>query len=176
VTVSLFTRQSDEETSQAIVFVDSYSPLAITRRRHRASSVGEIEDILGQYIGPAGGARDRVGLSPAPHLEREGLTNDWLVRLREEAERVLSGALGSTVSTLVFQDKSDLTHDEKLQVSKSIRQISRSLQLSRQELPMRTAACPAQGVQARTSSRAFRSASPRSTSRFASRTGTAPWR
>jgi len=47
---------------------------------------------------------------------------------------VLSGALGSTVSTLVFQDKSDLTHDEKLQVSKSIRQISRSLQLSRQEL------------------------------------------
>ncbi len=134
VTVSLFTRQSDEETSQAIVFVDSYSPLAITRRRHRASSVGEIEDILGQYIGPLE-ARETVSVFLRRHrLDREGLTNDWLIRLREEAERVLSGALGSTVSTLVFQDKSDLTHDEKLQVSKSIRQISRSLQLSRQEL------------------------------------------
>jgi PAS domain S-box-containing protein len=133
VAVSLFTRQSDEETSRAIVFVDSYSPMPFAPGR-RPKSVEEIEDILGQYIGPLE-AKEAVSVFLRRNgLARETLSAESLVRLREEAQRVLSGALGPTVSTLVFQDKMVLTHDEKVQVSKSIRQISRSLQLSRQEL------------------------------------------
>jgi hypothetical protein len=51
VGVSLFTRQSDAETHQAIVFVDSFSPLPFSPSR-RPADIAEIEDILGQYIGP----------------------------------------------------------------------------------------------------------------------------
>ncbi len=43
VGVSLFTRQSDEETRQAIIFVDSYSPLHFSPT-HRPANVSEIED------------------------------------------------------------------------------------------------------------------------------------
>jgi len=42
--------------------------------------------------------------------------------------------VGPSISTLVFQDRMVLTHDEALRVSNSIQQISRSLRLSRQEL------------------------------------------
>jgi PAS domain S-box-containing protein len=133
VTVSFFTRQTDEETGRAIVFVDSYTPMPLAPVR-KPASIEEIEDILGQYIGPME-AREAVSVFLRRNrLTRGSLTGEALVRLREEAERVLSGALGPSVSMLVFQDKSVLTHDEKLQVSKSIRQISQSLQLSRQEL------------------------------------------
>ncbi|HEY6010165.1 MAG TPA: ATP-binding protein, partial [Nitrospirota bacterium] len=46
----------------------------------------------------------------------------------------LSGALGPAISTLVFQDRMVLTHEETLRVSDSLQQISRNLRLSRQEL------------------------------------------
>jgi len=56
------------------------------------------------------------------------------MKLREEAEQILSGALGPSISTLVFQELSAISRDESHRISHSIRQISRSLRLSRQEL------------------------------------------
>ena len=58
VGVSLFTRQSDAEVRQAIVFVDSYSPAQFAPSQ-RPLTVPEIEDILGQYLGH-GEAREAI--------------------------------------------------------------------------------------------------------------------
>jgi PAS domain S-box-containing protein len=133
VSVSLFTRPTIAETRQAIIFVDSFSPRHFPSTQ-RQLSVAEIEDILGQYIGQ-GEARDAVDMFFRKNgLARQSISGEWLLKLREEAERILSGALGPSISTLVFQDKMVLTHDEALRVSDSIQQISRSLRLSRQEL------------------------------------------
>ena len=133
VGVSLFTRQSDAETRQAIIFVDSYSPLQFPHA-HRPADLAELEDILGQYIG-GGEAREVIdGFLRKNGLDRHSISGEWLLRLRQEAERALSGALGTSISTLVFQDRLVLTHDEALRVSDSLQQISRSLRLSRQEL------------------------------------------
>ncbi len=133
VGVSLFTRQSDSETRQAIIFVDSYSPLQFSLPQ-RPSTIQEIEDILGQYIGLFE-AREAVEVFLKKNrLSRESISHDWLLKLRQEAERMLSGALGPSISTLVFQDRAVLTHEEALRFSNSVQQISRSLRLSRQEL------------------------------------------
>ncbi len=133
VTVSLFTRQTDEDTRQAIIFVDSFSPRHFSSMQ-RPATIAVIEDALGQYIGP-GEARAAIeGFLGRNNLTREAISGEWLMRLREEAERILSGVLGPSISTLVFQELSTMSHDETHRVSNSIRQISRSLRLSRQEL------------------------------------------
>jgi len=133
VGVSIFTRQSDAETRQAIIFVDSYSPLQFSQT-HRPVNIAEIEDILGQYIGQFE-AREVVDVFLKKNMiTRQTISGEWLQKLRQEAEQILSGALGPSISTLVFQERMVLTHDEALRVSDSIQQISRSLRLSRQEL------------------------------------------
>ncbi|NTW65088.1 MAG: PAS domain S-box protein [Nitrospirae bacterium] len=133
VTVSLFTRQSDEETRQAIIFVDSFSPRHFSST-HRPVNITAIEDILGQYIGPAEAQEVVNGFLRRNSLTRESVSGDWLAKLREEAERVLAGALGPSVSTLVFRELGGSTPDDAHHISTSIQQISRSLRLSRQEL------------------------------------------
>jgi PAS domain S-box-containing protein len=133
VGVSLFTRQSDAETRQAIIFVDSYSPLHFSLS-HRPSNIAEIEDILGQYIGRVEAGEAIETFLDKYGLERTSISGEWLLKLRQEAESILSGVLGPSISTLVFQDRAVLTHEEALRVSNSVQQISRSLRLSRQEL------------------------------------------
>ena len=133
VGVSIFTRQSDADKRQAIIFVDSYSPLQFSQT-HRPADIAEIEDILGQYIGRAEASETVDGFLKKHNLTRQAVSTDWLQKLRQEAERVLSGALGPSISTLVFQNRGALSHDEALRMSDSIQQISRSLRLSRQEL------------------------------------------
>ncbi|HUJ18537.1 MAG TPA: ATP-binding protein [Nitrospirota bacterium] len=132
VGVSLFTRQSDAEMSQAIIFVDSYSPLQFTNPR--PSTIEEIEDILGQYLGSREARETIEGFLRRHRLERDSLSTEWLLMLRQEAEQALSGALGPTISALVFQERAVLTHEDAIRVSDSVRQISRSLTLSREEL------------------------------------------
>jgi PAS domain S-box-containing protein len=62
------------------------------------------------------------------------VSEDWLLRLRDEAEAVLSGAVGTPISRLAFEDRMLLTPEERFKISDSIRDISKSLRLSRQEL------------------------------------------
>ncbi len=133
VSVSLFTRQSDEETRQAIIFVDSYSPEYLPPSR-QPQTISAIEGILEQYLGPFEGREAVEGFLKKHRLERNALTNEWLLRLRQEAEWILSGALGPSISTLIFRDSMALAHDEKRQLSQSVSHISQSLRLSRLEL------------------------------------------
>lgn len=133
VTVSLFTKESEAETRQSMVFVDAYSPVELDLSR-KLMSVEEIEGILSGYIG----ASEAAG-TVRNFLRRNGLSGDviseeWLFRLREEAEAVLSGVFSPSISSLVFRDRTYLTPDEKAQISDSVKKISRSLRLSRQEL------------------------------------------
>ncbi len=133
VAVSLFTKQSDMETRQAIVFVESYSPPHFPHAV-MPKNISEIEGILEHYIGRVEAREAVEGFLGKNGLAREEVSGEWLASLREEAERILSGALGPSISTLIFQDSTVLTHDEKLRISESVRQISKSLRLSRQEL------------------------------------------
>ena len=108
VGVSLFTRQSDAEVRQAIIFVDSYSPAQFAPSQ-RPLTVIEIEDILAQYLGH-GEAREAVeGFLKRNRLDRKSVSGEWLLKLRQEAERLLSGALGPSISTLVFQERAVLS-------------------------------------------------------------------
>ena len=110
VGVSLFTRQSDAEMRQAIIFVESYSPLQFTHGQGH-STREEIEGILGQYLGRAE-AREAID----SFLKRNGLqgrlSQEGLLKLRQEAEQILSGALGPSISTLVFQERAVLTNED----------------------------------------------------------------
>ncbi|GAB4389420.1 MAG: hypothetical protein Kow0025_14630 [Thermodesulfovibrionales bacterium] len=133
VTVSMLTKDSESETRQAIIFVDSYSPLQLGLA-HAPQSVSEIEEILAYYLGRSE-AQDVVERFLRNNgLDRDSISGEWLMMLREEAEVILSGALGPTISTLIFQDRMVLTPEDKVKISSSISGIAKSLRLSRQEL------------------------------------------
>jgi PAS domain S-box-containing protein len=133
VSVSIFTKQTDAETKQTIVFVDTYSPLQFSLS-DSPKSIMDIENLLAKYIGSedASSVVDRFLVNNK--IARDQINNEWLLRLRGEAEKALSGVLSPSISSLIFKDKTVLTHDEKVQISDSVRKISSSLRLSRQEL------------------------------------------
>ncbi len=133
VSVSIFTKQSDAETRQTIIFVDTYSPLQIGHS-DRPRSLAEIEIILAEYLGSSEAAAAIETFMGKNSLQRDTLTYEWLLKLRSEAEILLSGVLGPSISSLIFRDRTVLTQDEKIQISDSVRQISSSLRFSRQEL------------------------------------------
>lgn len=129
---SIFSRQSAEEEKQALIFVDSYAPpIAAGKSTY---SVQQIEDVLGQYIGRRE-AREIVENFITRHgIQRSSLSHRDFIMLRNEAERVLSGALGSAIATIIFEDKLTLTEQERGDISDSIKQMTETLRLSRQEL------------------------------------------
>jgi Na+/proline symporter/signal transduction histidine kinase len=133
VTVSLMTRQSENETRQTMIFVDAYSPLQLGDSQV-PGSVSEVEKVLETYIGPVGSSQVIQGFLQKNGLSRHTVTGEWLLALRREAERVLAGVLSPAISSLILQDKTYLTQDDKEQISDSVRKISSSLRLSRQEL------------------------------------------
>lgn len=132
VGLSLFTGRSEEEERQGLLFVESYDTKLMPKRG--LYSVRKIEDILGQYVGRME-AREIVGR----FLSGEGIDavapgQGALLRLRNEAERVLSGVVGSSIATFIFEDKTILTEAERGEISCSIKQITDTLRLSRYEL------------------------------------------
>lgn len=130
--LSIFTRQDREEERQSLVFVESYSPKLLPVKS--SYGVQQIEDILGQYIGRRE-ARDIVENFIARHgISRNSISQDDLIKLKDEAERVMSGALGSAIATIIFEDKLTLTEQERGEISSSIKQMTDTLRLSRQEL------------------------------------------
>jgi PAS domain S-box-containing protein len=133
VTVSLFTKQSETETRQTMIFVDSYSPIQLSLS-HKPESIDEIERIFAEYTGQAESRHFIKSFLDKNRLDRNTISDEWLLTLRGEAELALSGSLGPSISSLIFQDKNILTHDDKVQISDSVRKISSSLRLSRQEL------------------------------------------
>jgi len=129
---SIFTRQSEEEERQALLFVESYSP----KMPHAKGSYSmqQIQEILGQYIGGRE-ARDVVNnFIVKQGINKDSISHNDLMRLRDEAERVLSGALGSAIATIIFEDKLTITEQERGEISSSIKQMADTLRFSRQEL------------------------------------------
>jgi Na+/proline symporter/signal transduction histidine kinase len=133
VSVSIFTKQTDAETKQTIVFVDTYSPLQLGLS-DSPKSIIDIENLLAKYIGSKDASSVVDKFLVTNKIKRENISNEWLIRLRGEAEKALSGVLSPSISSLIFKDNTVLTHDEKVQISDSVRKISSSLRLSRQEL------------------------------------------
>jgi PAS domain S-box-containing protein len=129
---SLFTTQKQEEERQGFLFVESYDPKLVSKKS--LYTIRQIEDILGQYVGKVE-AQEIIGrYIRRQGINRQSITQDDLVRLRGEAERILSGALGSSIATIIFEDKSTLTEEERGELSNSIKQITDTLRLSRHEL------------------------------------------
>ncbi len=133
VGISLAVRPSREEEIQALLFVESDDR---ARELPLGTSVtaADIEGILAQYVGAdqaSGVIEDFVARRAAPAPE---LSVQELRALRFEAERVLSGAIGSSLSSIVFEDKLVLSEKERSELSSSLQQITASLRLSRQEL------------------------------------------
>ncbi len=133
VGVSLFTKQSESETRQSIIFVDSLVPSTLSYPM-RPRSIKDIENLLGQYIGPQE-AEEAINAFMKKHsINKESITEDVLIKIREEAERILSGALGPSMSSLIFNDIMVVSPEEKIKLSQSLKEISQSLRLSRKEL------------------------------------------
>jgi PAS domain S-box-containing protein len=133
VTVSLFTKQSEAETRQTMIFVDSYSPLQLGLSS-KPDSVAEIEKVLAEYLGLAEASNIVMNFLRKHDLTESSISNEWLLKLRREAEIILSGSLGPSISSLIFRNRTTLTPEEKTGISDSVRKISSSLRLSRQEL------------------------------------------
>ena len=132
VGLSIFMKQTGEEERQSLMFVDSYSPKLISFQSNY--SVHQIEDILGQYIGIFEAKVIINSFIRKNNIDRDAISHDEIIRLRDEAERVLSGVLGSAISTIIFEDKFTLTAQEKGDLSNSIKQITDTLRFSRKEL------------------------------------------
>lgn len=133
ITVSLFTKESEAETRQSLLFIDAYSPIELNLSR-KPMRFEEIEGVLSGYIGASEASRIVRNFLKRNGLARDAISEEWLLRLRGEAEAVLSGVFSPSISSLVFQDRAYLTPDEKAQISESVKKISSSLRLSRQEL------------------------------------------
>ncbi|UCG78208.1 MAG: PAS domain-containing protein [Nitrospirota bacterium] len=130
--VSIFTRQDEEETKQAISFVEmvpSYSSFM-----GKVKDIGEIESILCQYIGFAEGKTAIRRILTSRGIDTKGITESDLLVIRDDAERILSGAIGSTIATMILKDRLILTDREREDLSDSIRDMAGNLRLSRQEL------------------------------------------
>ncbi|MGC2062725.1 MAG: ATP-binding protein [Thermodesulfovibrionales bacterium] len=130
--VSIFTRQDSEEEKQALMFVESYTPTVLPVKS--SYSVGQIEEILGQYIGKREAFEIVESFLVRHGIKRELLNQNEFILLRDEAERVLSGAMGTAIATIILEDKLTLTEQERGDLSSSIKQMTETLRLSRQEL------------------------------------------
>jgi PAS domain S-box-containing protein len=132
VGVSIFTGQEREEEGQALMFVDSYSTRMLPGRG--VYSIQQIQDILGQYTGEREAKEFVDSYIKRNNIHRDNISQNDLIRMRNEAEKILSGALGSPIAAIIFEDKLTLTEQERGELSVSIKQITDTLRLSRQEL------------------------------------------
>lgn len=130
---SFLTRQSREEEIQSLIFVESYERVK-ELTRSGSYTVDDIEYILSLYLGRAE-AREAIDhILRRKHKKRDSLKQEDLFDLRNEAEKILAGAIGSSIAAIIFEDKLILTEKERDDLSESVKQITESLRLSRQEL------------------------------------------
>ncbi len=132
VGLSILTKQSPEEERQALIFVESYAPQALPGRADY--TLQEIEAVLEQYLGRREAAEIVDGFLFRNQIQRENLSPLDLSRLRDEVMRILSGSLGSAIATIILEDKLLITEKERGDLSLSIKQMTATLRLSRQEL------------------------------------------
>ncbi|HLB25557.1 MAG TPA: ATP-binding protein, partial [Nitrospirota bacterium] len=128
VGVSIFTRQNAAEEEQALVFVESYSPVSVPAQG--LDRAEQIEELLARYLGAREAQAAVRGYLARKNKTVEELTERDVLELRDEAEKLLSGALGSAIATLILRQRLVMTEE----LSSSFRQISTTLRLSRERL------------------------------------------
>jgi PAS domain S-box-containing protein len=129
---SIFTKQDEEDTKQALTFVEMLSPGSSVVGKIK--DVNEIETLLCQYIGYQEGKKALEKILDKKLINRNNISNGELLTLQDEAEKLLSGAIGSSIATLILKDRAILTDKEREELSDSIKNMAGSLRLSRQEL------------------------------------------
>lgn len=129
---SILMRRSSEEDRQALLFVESFTP--VMRSGYRSYSIEDVETTLSQYLGRQE-ALDILQVFMMKHnMKREALTHTDYILLQDEAERVLSGVLGSALARIIFEDKLTLTEEERGDLSSSVKEMTSMLRFSRKEL------------------------------------------
>ncbi len=131
--VSVFTRQTKEEELQSLIFVESYEK-ARDIARGGSYSINDIEELLTQCIGRSDAGNVIANFLQKKNKKRGELTPHDIYELRNDAETVLAGAIGSSMAAIIFEDKLELTEDERGVLSESIKSITETLRLSRKEL------------------------------------------
>ncbi len=131
--VSVFTRQSKEEEIQSYIFVESYDK---ARQPGLAGSynINDIENILSQYLGTIEARKAIDDFLNRKNKKREDISSIELLELRHEAEKFLSGAIGTSMASIIFENRLILTEQDRGELSDSLKHITESLRLSRQEL------------------------------------------
>lgn len=131
--VSIFTRHTKTEEMQSYIFVESYH-----RTRQFAPSasytVNDIQGILEQYLGKSESQKAIDSFLTTIGKKRDELTTNELLELRNEMEKILSGAIGTSMAAIIFENRLVLSERDREELSESLKHITESLRLSRQEL------------------------------------------
>lgn len=130
---SVFSKQSKEEEIQSYIFVECYD-----RARHPlitgSYTLKDLENILIQYLGQAEANKIIGNFLNSKNITRAEISSNDLLELRHEAEKVLAGAIGTAMASIIFENRLILTEQDRGELSDSLKNIITSLRLSRQEL------------------------------------------
>ncbi len=100
----------------------------------KAYTARDIEDILSEYLEKTAAKKAIEGFLIRKGKKEDELSEGDLSELRNEAEKTLSGAVGSSMASIIFENRFVLTENERREISESIRRSTESLKLSHQEL------------------------------------------
>ncbi|MCX8031158.1 MAG: ATP-binding protein [Thermodesulfovibrionales bacterium] len=131
--VSVFTKQSKEEELQSYIFVESYDKV---RQLGVMGSynLDDIRNILAQYLGNIEAQKAIDEFLVKKNRKKDEVTSSELSELRNEAEKLLAGAIGTSMASIIFENRLFLTEQDRGELSESIKHITENLRLSRQEL------------------------------------------
>jgi len=141
IAVSLFTRPSAVEVEQMPRFVDALGRPEGRRpefRLARAPSVGEFEDLLAKFLGPAK-AQERLRgfFGQGSYLRESVVSDDTMLALRSFVERTLAGAVGPAAASEVVERYLALKGTTLEEIFDVFGAVSISLEESREELQSR---------------------------------------
>ncbi|MCX7913228.1 MAG: ATP-binding protein [Thermodesulfovibrionales bacterium] len=130
---SVFSKQSKEEEIQSYFFVDCFDrvkqPLI-----SGSYTINDLENILSQYLGQVEANKAIENFLALKNKTRTEITSNELTELRHEAEKVLAGAIGTSMASIIFENRLILTEKDRGELSDSLKNIISNLRLSRQEL------------------------------------------
>ena len=90
--VSIFTKQSQEEEKQALIFVESVKIGGAEGGQARGlQTVDEIRDLLGRYIGRTEAASALEGFIVSRGIDKSAMQKEEVLKLRDERERISRG-------------------------------------------------------------------------------------
>ncbi len=139
VGLSLITKQSQEEQVQAMIFVESYQktyglPIIQEQSSQVPFSYEDIKSTLSNYIGPSEAEKALNEFMSRNSLDRSQLKSSDLLRIRQEAEKILSSSIGPVIASIIMEQRLLLTQQQRERFHEEVRQMTEDLRLSRKEL------------------------------------------